>query len=389
MRGPGLLATVLALLLVAPLLVAPAAQPAQARTAPVRCAPRKGSMQVAEPWAQRRLDPKRVWPLTTGEGVTVAVIDSGVDLTHPQIQVAKEVDYTGTGHRDCVGHGTAVAGIIAARYMKGVPFHGVAPGVRLISLKQTNEEHGDPDTLARAIVGAADSGAGVINVSIQTQDNPKLRQAVAYALGKDAVIVAAAGNTTAEDGTPEAAYPAAYPGVLAVGSATSDGRRADFSNTATPVSVLGPGQGITSTWPGRAYASGLEGTSFAAPYVAGVAALVRARHPELNQERVRWRIVATADGGVGTGTGAGMVNPLLAVTAILPLEAVDAPVIAPPAPAPLPQGAVSRAAPVDQGAIDLALAIAAAALCGAALIVAARVFVPMGRRRGWRPGREG
>ncbi|MEN3535426.1 S8 family serine peptidase [Microbispora sp. ZYX-F-249] len=383
MRGPGLLATVLALLL-----VAPPAPPAQAHAAPVRCAPRKGSMQVAEPWGQRRLDPKRVWPLTTGEGVTVAIIDSGVDLTHPQIHVAKSVDYTGTGHRDCVGHGTAGAGIIAAQYLKGVPFHGVAPGVRLISLKQTNEENGDPDTLSKAIVDAADYGADVINISIQTQDNPKLRQAVAYALGKDVVIVAAAGNMTAEDGTPEPAYPAAYPGVLAVGSATPDGRRADFSNTATPVAVLGPGQDITSTWPGRSYMGGLEGTSFAAPYVAGVAALVRARHPKLNQERVRWRITATADGGVGAGTGAGMVNPLLAVTAILPLEAVDAPVIAPPAPAPLPPGAVSKAAPVDQGAIDLALTIAVAALCAAGLIVAVRVFVPMGRRRGWRPGRE-
>lgn len=384
MRGSGLLATVLALLL-----VAPPAPPAQARTAPVRCAPRKGSMQVAEPWAQRRLDPKRVWPLTTGEGVTVAIIDSGVDLTHPQLRVAKAVDYTGTGHRDCVGHGTAIAGVIAAQYIKGVPFHGVAPGVRLISLKQTNEEHGDPGTLARAIVDAADFGADVINVSIQTQDNPKLRQAVAYAIGKDVVIVAAAGNTTAEDGTPEAAYPAAYPGVLAVGSAIPDGRRADFSNTVTPVSVLGPGQDITSTWPGRSYLSGLEGTSFATPYVAGVAALVRARHPKLNQERVRWRIAATADGGAGAGTGAGMVNPLLAVTAILPDEAADAPVIAPPAPAPLPQSAVSKAAPVDREAINLALAIAAAALSAVGLIVAARVFVPMGRRRGWRPGRQG
>lgn len=346
-------------------------------------------MQVAESWAQRRLDPRQVWPLTTGEGVTVAVIDSGVDLKHPQIQVAKEVDYTGTGHRDCMGHGTAVAGIIAGKYLQGVPFYGVAPGVRLISLKQTNEENGDPDTLARAIVDAADFGADVINVSIDAQDDPKLRQAVAYALGKDAVIVAAAGNRTAEDGTPEASYPAAYPGVLAVGSATPDGKRADFSNTATPVGVLGPGQAVTSTWTGRAYMSGLEGTSFAAPYVAGVAALVRARHPGLNQERVRWRITATADGTVGVGTGAGMVNPMLAVTAILPFEAVDAPVIAPPPAAPLPEGAVRKAPPVDRKAVDLALTLAAAALCVAGLVLAARVFVPMGRRRGWRPGRQG
>jgi subtilisin family serine protease len=89
--------------------------------APEKCQPPRGSMQVGESWAQQRLDPKRVWSLSTGAGVSVAIIDSGVDLTHPQLRVAGKADLTRTGIRDCIGHGTAVAGIIGGRYLKGVP----------------------------------------------------------------------------------------------------------------------------------------------------------------------------------------------------------------------------------------------------------------------------
>ncbi|MDF5752053.1 S8 family serine peptidase [Spongiactinospora sp. TRM90649] len=94
---------------------------AAAERAPVRCEPPKGSVRVGESWAQRRVDARRVWPLSRGDGVTVAMVDSGVDLTHPQLRVAGQVDFTGTGHRDCLGHGTAVAMIIAGQYLKGVP----------------------------------------------------------------------------------------------------------------------------------------------------------------------------------------------------------------------------------------------------------------------------
>ncbi|MCG5218959.1 S8 family serine peptidase [Streptosporangium soli] len=366
------------------------AAPAVAEREPVRCDPPRGSVQVSESWAQRRLDLTRVWTLSRGEGVTVAMVDSGVDLTHPQLEVSKFYDYTGTGYRDCLGHGTAVAGIIAGRYLKGVPYHGVAPDVRLISLKQTNDDSGgDVRTLAKAIKRAADLDVGVINVSVQAHDHPDLQMAVRYALDRDIVIVAAAGNVEKDDGTPAPAYPAAYDGVLGVGSATSTGTLAESSNVTTPVAVLGPGKDIVSTWTGRAYMSGLEGTSFAAPYVTGVAALVRARFPSLSEAQVRQRIVATADGPAGRGTGAGMVNPLLAVTAILPFEPANAPVIAPPPPSPLPADAVDRVPPVDHLAVDIAAGVAMAFFCMAMLIIAGRVLIPMGRRRGWRPGRTG
>jgi subtilisin family serine protease len=268
--------------------------------------------------------------------------------------------------------------------MPEIPFAGVAPGARLISIKQTNDETGDVALLARGIVRAADLGAKVVNVSIQTNDQPDLRAAVDYALARDVVVVAAAGNVRKGDGTPAPAFPAAYPGVLSVGSAGPDGKRTDFSNAITPVSVLAPGEGITSTWPGGAYRQDLEGTSYAAPYVAGVAALVRARHPGLDNVRVRRRIEITADGATGAGTGAGMVNPLLAVTEIIPSEAVA---IAPPVPPPLPPGVVSKAVPPDHEAISTSVAVTVIALCAAALVTCVSLVLPLGRKRGWRPGR--
>ncbi|MFI6293159.1 S8 family serine peptidase [Nonomuraea sp. NPDC050790] len=357
------------------------AAPAAAQVARDDCDPEKGNFQPGVSWAQQRMDVKRVWPLTRGDGVKVAVIDSGVDLTHPQIPVSGKADLTGKGYRDCVGHGTAVAGIIAARDMKGVAFHGMAPNVSLMSFKQSHDGKGELALLVKAIKAAADLGAEVINVSIQTEHHTALKAAVDYALAKDAVIVAAAGNVTKEDRTVSAAYPAAYEGVLAVGAANRQGVRSDFSNSKTPVAVLGPGQEITATWPGKAYQSDLNGTSFAVPYVTGVAALVRARFPHLNQDQVRRRVIATAEGSTGKGTGAGMVNPMLAVTMVLPYEPVNAPVVAPPPPVPLGRDAVTKAPPVDHDAIAKAGIIAGFAALLAVLVVTARVFVPMSRRR--------
>ncbi|GII78358.1 hypothetical protein Sru01_33400 [Sphaerisporangium rufum] len=364
---------------------AAAAAATAAARAPARCDPGRGTVQLVESWAQRRLAFTSVWPLTRGAGVTVALIDSGVDPGHPQLRGVRRVDLTGTGELDCVGHGTAVAGIIAGAKMKGVPFSGVAPDVKLISIKQTNDaQEGEVGLLARGITEATRLGARVINVSIQAADVPDLRQAVEAAVAQDVLIVAAAGNTRQQDASSPAYYPAAYPGVLSVGAAGPDGGRADYSSTGAQVSVLAPGEAVTSTWPGGAYHRDLSGTSYAAPFVAGVAALVRARHPGLSAAQVRRRIEITADGGSGGGTGAGMVNPLLAVSAILPSEEVA---LAPRDPSALPADAVSRPRPPDRAAIEVSTAVAVAALAVAALVTAAALIIPAGRRRGWRPGR--
>ncbi|NRQ38063.1 S8 family serine peptidase [Nonomuraea sp. NN258] len=390
MIGRALLASVATAL---PLLAAPtAAQTASAlgvRAAPADCDPPKGVTRVpgGEPWAQQRLDIKGAWRLTMGKGVTVAVVDSGVDYKHPQLRLAKFIDETSTGFRDCVGHGTAVTGIIGARYTQGVPFHGVAPEVRLVMVKQSNAQEGEVATLVKAIEDAVRAKPDVINVSVRASDTPQLKAAVENALAQDIVVVAAAGNVTNEDDEEEPAYPAAYPGVLAVGAATPDGRRADSSNAATPVDVLAPGTEIIAPWPGGTYQRGLEGTSFAAPYVTGTAALVRARFPKLSQEQVQQRIVATADGTAGRGTGAGMVNPLLAVTAVLPFEPAGSPVVAAPPPEPLAADAIAKVPPPDEAAVNVSMTVGAGALGAAAVAGALAWLIPLGRRRGWRSGR--
>lgn len=381
MIGRALLASLLAVHL--------AAAPAARAEAPEQCRPDPGVVKLpaGEPWAQRRLGIKDVWSLTRGAGVKVAVIDSGLDYKHPQIRFSSFVDVTGTGYRDCVGHGTAIAGIVGGRPYPGVPFHGVAPEAEIVVIKQSEQERGKISDLVEGINRAVERDVDVINVSMKAVDHPELRAAVEAALAADIVVVAAAGNIAEGDGPQTPAYPAAYEGVLAVGGATPQGTRAQTSSTTTPVSLIAPGEQITAPWPGRAYQVDLVGTSFAAPYVAGVAALVRARFPELGQQQVRQRLIATADGPAGEGTGAGMVNPRMALTAVLPFEAADAPVVAPPPPPPLPAGAIAKAPEPDHRAREIALTVTWSVLGLAVLGAAVGFVVPLGRRRGWRPGK--
>ncbi|MER6942881.1 type VII secretion-associated serine protease mycosin [Nonomuraea sp. NPDC000554] len=358
--------------------------PASGQNAVPACSPEAGVAEITgRPWPQERLRFQRVWRLSRGEGVTVAVVDSGVDASHPQLSgvVSGSVDLTGTGERDCVGHGTAVAGIIAGRDLtsRGIPFLGVAPGARILDVKQTDTQDGEVTKLAEGIRRAAELGAKVINVSVTAHDLPELKSAVAYAQSRDAVIVAAAGNVKREDGAVTPAYPASYPGVIAVGSASRDGRRSEFSNSATRVSVTAPGAEITSTWTGGGYRADLDGTSFAAPYVSGVVALVRARHPELDHWQVKRRVELTAEGGGASGTGAGLVNPMQAVSAVLPSAAEQ------PAGGARPVVVAKRPTP-DEETRNAAAGIAGAALGATGLVVFVSLTVPRARRRGWRAG---
>ncbi len=338
------------------------------------------------PWAQRALDFTSAWDLTQGSGVTVAVVDSGVDYSPQLAGRVTAIDLTGTGEQDCVGHGTAVAAIIAASDIQasGMPFAGVAPAARILSVKVNNADVGKSTTLAQGIRDAAFRGAGVINVSVTTADTADLRSAVEYAQRLGAVIVAAGGNDAdGNDGTSRRGpfYPASYPGVLSVGAVASGGGLAPFSDQRSHVAVIAPGVDITSAWPGG-YQSQLNGTSFATAFVSGVAALVRSRYPRLSAARVVRRIEDTADGAAGPGTGNGLVNPLQAVTAILPNHAQGASPSAAPAPI-----AVARR-PVPDRAARTAALIATAGLLAVALLVAlGAVIVRQGRRRRWQAGR--
>lgn len=288
------------------------------------------------PWGQARMNAERVWPLTRGKGVKVAVIDSGVSDAHPVLD--GKVDF-GTDYvepeegqskvgADCdlVGHGTSIAGIIAGREDKKSPFAGMAPDAELMSIRILPDLQGGgrelPGNLADAIREAADAGADVINLSVQVVHASVLEKAVKYAAKKGAVLVAAAGNMGGKDGTNEPQYPAAYDvdAVLAVSSMGPEGIKTDSSNTGKYVDLAAPGEEIIGPGPeGKGFTGGesATGTSFAAAFVSGTAALVKARHPDLSPKEIAGRMRATAqspphirDDKVGFGT----VDPYRAVT---------------------------------------------------------------------------
>jgi type VII secretion-associated serine protease mycosin len=276
------------------------------------------------PWSLQRVLLSRLWQSTQGKGVTVAVIDSGIDTRNPQLTAAvdasRSTDLTTPGSHgttDPVGHGTEVAGIIAARPSALTGFVGIAPQATLISIRQAGADGtGTVDSLATALRKAVGAGAGVINVSQDTpRSTPGLRAAVAAAVRADAVVVASAGNS-GSDGLVRTTYPGGYPGVLAVGASDRNNERAPFSQAGDFVGVAAPGVDMLSTVPGGGQCTA-NGTSFATPYVAGVAALIRAKHPAWTAAEVIAQIEQTArrtSPGRNPFTGWGVVDPVRALT---------------------------------------------------------------------------
>lgn len=343
------------------------------------------------PWAQTRLDFQKAWPISKGrgKGVTVAIVDTGVNAQHPQLRGrVREIDLTHTHNTDCDGHGTQVAGIIAAADQQNaahpVAFVGVAPQARILAVKDqaSGEEKGDPALLAEGIRVAVQDGADIINVSATNTNYPALRKAVLFAQQHDVLIVAAAGNTSQQEKASEREeFPASYPSVLSVGSVGQSGL-SNFSNTTSRVDVSAPGDDITST-SGNGYVGRLQGTSYASPYVAGIAALIKSNMPDITAEQIKNRIIATADGSVGAGSGNGVVNPLQAVSAIGDFKASPSPTkraVAQPID-------IGGPPPVDHHARTIGGLVAAVTLGMALLVVFGGVVAPIGARRGWRPGR--
>ncbi|XCW04822.1 type VII secretion-associated serine protease mycosin [Streptomyces sp. HUAS MG47] len=284
-----------------------------------------GRLTEGTPWPLQRVLLDELWQDTKGKGVRIAVVDTGVDDVNPQLRLAVDAsagkDLVGTtdGTVDEAGHGTKVAGIIAARPYAGTGFVGLAPEATIIPVRQTDgRSSGAADAMAEAIDHAIAQGADVVNISQDTSrpltaDSP-LGRAVARAVAADVVVVASAGND-GKDGRARNTYPAAFPGVLAVAASDRNDERAAFSQAGGFVGVAAPGIDIVSTVPGGGQCVD-SGTSFSAPYVAGVAALLRAKYPQWKASQVVARIQETAT-REGTGRddalGWGVVDPVRAL----------------------------------------------------------------------------
>lgn len=348
-------------------------------------------------WALDRLQLAKVNPITqgrtvgTGERVTVAVIDSGLDRTHPQLRglaTAPLIDALrndpGRAYSDCIGHGTQVTAVLAAQRDPSQPsFVGVAPDIRVVPVKVTNGDRVQAADVARGIDLAVNSGAKIANVSLALPvDVPAVRAAVARAQRAGMLIVAAAGN----DGNAAnqfvqypAAYATEYDNVLGVGATTAENTVAPFSGSGRYVGVVAPGAGVQTIGVNGGYLV-QQGTSFAAPYVSGVAARVLAAHPGMSARTLRERIEATADGPPATVPdtrwGYGTVDPYLAVTSVR----ADLPAAAPAAtrPAPVPAGRVA-AAP-DRSLQHRAMSLGLGLLALTALVIVTAVVL-RGRTR--------
>jgi type VII secretion-associated serine protease mycosin len=292
------------------------------------------------PWSLQRVVLDQLWQDTKGKNVKVAVIDTGVDTVNAQLKggaVANGKDFLhpgGNGKTDKVGHGTKVAGIIAARKLDGTGFIGLAPEATIIPIRQNDDQgSGNVGTMMKAIKYAADAGAKVINISQDTASkmdptvDTAFRAVIKYAQDqKDALIVAAAGNDGA-DGKIKETYPAAYPGVLAVAASDRNNARAPFSQSGPFVGVAAPGIDMVSTVPVGGNCVD-QGTSFAAPYVSGVAALIRAKHPEWTYKQVITQIEQTADrtkAGRDDFVGWGVIDPAAAVNDDTTAPSADGP----------------------------------------------------------------
>lgn len=336
------------------------------------------------PWASDYLRLADAQQFATGAGVTVAVIDTGVNGSArvPAEPGGDFVDAAGNGMSDCDAHGTLTAAVIAGRPAPTDAFIGVAPDARILSLRQTSDsfspvgarnDPNDPNatqtagslrSLARAIVHAANLGAQVINISeaacykvTRRIDEAVVGAAINYAVNvKGTVIVAAAGNTgenCAQNPEPDPAVPADPRGwqqvqtivspawysplVLTVGSIAPNGQPSGFSVQGPWVGAAAPGENLVAlgydgnpvnALQGEDGPIPISGTSFSAAFVSGVAALIKQRFPELTPGQIINRITATArhpGGGVNNVVGAGVIDPVAALTWDVPAGPADIP----------------------------------------------------------------
>ncbi len=369
----------------------------------VAAQPAAADQTRAGQWQLNALDAKDAWKVSTGSGVVVAVLDSGVDAAHPDLagQVLPGVDLVdgGDGREDPVGHGTTVAGLIAGRADDNTGVAGIAPGAKILPVRVLDKlnKYDDPAVIAKGVRWAVDHGATVLNLSLGgALRSDAIAEALRYAADRDVVVVACTGNVATDPSIREVWYPAREPGVIAV-AGLSGGAPPSVRPTTSPSAVGGRGGGGDGLWagsltgpetvltapadnltgarPGGGYWQ-VQGTSFAAPLVAAAASLIRARYPEMSAANVINRLIGTAKdlgpAGRDDRFGYGEVDPLAALREPVEEVAANPLTVAPPVadeaeagePTEVSASATAAPAPNEGGAAPLPSA-EAAGLAGA------------------------
>ena len=323
-------------------------------------------------WQLGSLNAEAAWRHATGSGVIVAVLDSGVDATHPDLvgQVLPGIDLVDVGgdaRTDPVGHGTTVAAFIAGqRDAAGVV--GLAPDAKILPVRVLDGQnrYEDAAVVAKGLRWAVDHGASVVNLSLGgLAESDVLADALAYAAARDVIVVACTGNVAQTTGPPQVWYPARQPGVLAVTglrappSVTGGTGWGDWTNSTGPgperlwagsltgpqTVLSAPAASLLGARPGGYWK--VQGTSFASPLVAAAAALVRSRYPNLRAANVINRLISTAvdlgADGRDDRYGFGQLDPLAALVAEVAL--VDANPLTGPGGSPASSGGGSVGAP--------------------------------------------
>lgn len=257
---------------------------------------------ISQQWALRQVHAYEAWDITTGGEVMIAMLDTGVSPSHPDLadKLLQGYDFYNNDNdpSDDEGHGTYTAGVAAASSDNGVGIAGICWGCRILPVKVLGSRgQGDDATIAQGIRFAVDSGARIISMSLGGPDDTQvMRDAVQYARDRNVLIIAASGNGQAEGNLPN--YPAAYPSVLAVSATTSNDGVTGFSTTGSFVDIAAPGVGLWSTiWDprdGDTYGVA-NGTSASCPHVAGAAGLALSLRPDLSADQLAELLQAGAD----------------------------------------------------------------------------------------------
>jgi thermitase len=276
----------------------------------------------ARQWAIPKTMAPQAWEVTSGaDNVVIAVLDTGIDEQQEDLvgKVIAEVNFTDSPTaEDMYGHGTHIAGIIAATANNGVGIAGLAYNCSLMNVKVADDQgRFDSSVAAKGVIWAVDHGAKVINMSlVSTEPSPSLEQAINHAWDHGAVVIAAAGNLVGD----KIVYPAYYSNCIAVAATDSNDCVASWSSQGDWVDVAAPGVDICSTLPGNKYGN-KSGTSMAAAHVSGLAGLLFALRSDKNKngfvnDEVRAAIENGCD-GLNTGVIKGRINAFHAISKAL------------------------------------------------------------------------